>query len=90
MADKLVKYVRSESGQAVGAVVAVCQDGEIRTGWSKCNMKMDRFDKDMAIKIATGRAVAGRNKVRPHSAVVNDLPLIAQRAQKYFKQANAK
>ena len=56
----LVKYVR-EGSRMVGCVVAI---GAGQVGWSVCNPS-DRFNKDLAVKIASGRAEKGSSTELP-------------------------
>jgi hypothetical protein len=48
----LVEFVKNKRGKKIGAVVAV---GPLNVGYSLCNKK-DKFDKDLAVEIARGRA----------------------------------
>jgi hypothetical protein len=82
----LVRFIRNKNGQRVGAVVAICEDGVVKTGWSKCNTKLDKFDREMALKIAVGRA----NNIgkKTHSAIVKPVEQMRDRALRYFKGSN--
>lgn len=58
----LVEFVKNGKHQRVGVVVAI---GRNKLGWSKYNQKAEmklkkKFDSQLAIKIAIGRAVAAR------------------------------
>ena len=86
----LLKYVRDRFNRRTGVIVALCVNGEIRLGWSKCNRR-DEFNKKMGIKIALGRALcAGRNtreqpKIPP--SYTDELKVMYTRGLRYFKQA---
>ncbi len=71
----LVEYVKNKQGHRVGVVVAISKD---RIGWSRCKTKpsrprpnnlrlpnggFDTFDKEMALKIAIGRAKTMRRTI---------------------------
>jgi hypothetical protein len=61
---------------------------EISIGWSQCAINMgDEFDKERAVKIARGRAIAGAapqitRKIAP------TFDRMVDRAARYFKQCN--
>lgn len=77
--NSFFEYYR-EGDQIRGVVLAL---DRYLIGWSLCN-KLDTFDKDLAIKIAYGRAVTGFNTPIPHRIK----PLytkISKRALKYYK-----
>lgn len=77
----LVNYFRNKNGQPVGCVVAI---GPGVVGWSKCNTKKDRFDKEMAKKIAAGRAEVFSSKPIPEC--MNDMfSQMTERSYRYFK-----
>lgn len=57
----LVKYVRNAYGDKIGCVVAL---GKKAIGWSVV-AKGDVFDKDLAKRIASGRAVKGTSHNLP-------------------------
>ena len=59
MMKQLVQYIRDERGHRVGVMVAEEHDGEVLIGVSKCNMKKDKFNRDIGIRIAQGRIVKG-------------------------------
>lgn len=52
MFKPLVKYTRDNKNHMNGVVVAIGKD---QIGWSKC-CKRDKFDKELALRIAFGRA----------------------------------
>lgn len=76
----LMEYVRDDKGHPRGMVVAV---GAGNVGWSKCH-KTDQFNKDLAYRIAYGRAMKGFNReipsdVRPYFVKMWD------RSMRYYK-----
>jgi hypothetical protein len=54
----VIQYIRDKSGKPRGALVAIKAEGGFGVGYSLCN-KQDKFSKDMALKIAFGRALVG-------------------------------
>jgi hypothetical protein len=83
----VLKYVRNEDGHPVGCVVAT---GPGQIGWSACHPN-DRFNKELARRIAIGRAQAGSGT--PELAVPwskgnqfdNVIDEVYQRSYRYFK-----
>ena len=76
----LTEYVRDQHGHKRGMVVAADR-GLI--GWSKCH-KTDEFDRDLAYRIAIGRAINGSKSKIP-SDVVYYVTKMEDRANRYFK-----
>lgn len=62
----LIKYIRNEHGHPIATVVAT-DAGHV--GWSVCH-RADTFDKELGIRIATGRA--------NHAGVTNNYPTLNQ------------
>lgn len=91
MRSELVKYVRGKHGQRKGVVVAVKGDFEdpegtksnFSIGWSALHPN-DRFDRDIGLNIARGRAVKGSNTKVP-GYVMEDILEMSERASRYFK-----
>ena len=78
----LIEYIRDENRNRVGMVVAI---DSYRIGWSKVKPRSgDRFNKEMGLKIATGRANIGST-----ASVPNDVQILLEkmqdRATRYFK-----
>jgi len=81
----IFEYVKDKNGQRRGVVCAVEKNG---VGWSFCNVKAgDRFDKKMAITIATGRAMKNCFKWKSNVPyeVKPFLKKMTERAKRYFK-----
>ena len=83
----LTQFVRDRDGQPRGMVVATVIDGSIRFGWCYTNTKAgDRFNKQKAIVISTGRAEKGwGQKVKTPHRVSKALNQIAERSIRYYK-----
>lgn len=83
----VIQYVRDKKGVPYGVVVAVKVDDGYRLGYSLCNKK-DRFSKDMALKIALGRAEIKTDDVRvlPHP-VARMVASFTDRCKKYYRVA---
>ena len=78
----LVEYVRNNKNQPIGVVVAVGKD---QVGWSEKHSK-DKWNKELGIKIAYGRAIVGSQKGPLKQKVF--LPYLKKmydRANRYFK-----
>jgi hypothetical protein len=54
----VIQYVRNKKNIPLGVLVAIKTPEGFRIGYSLCNKK-DRFNKNMALKIAIGRAGFG-------------------------------
>lgn len=85
----VIQYVRDKNGDPRGVLVAVKLPNPIgyRIGYSLCNKK-DRFSKDMALKIAIGRAsdLDGTYSSIPNP-VAKMIPAFTDRCKKYYKVA---
>jgi 1,4-dihydroxy-2-naphthoyl-CoA synthase len=71
VSDMLIRYVRNEQREKIGVVVAL---GKGKIGWSICYQgdpwdedapPADKFDKELGLKIAIGRAERGSRKRIP-------------------------
>lgn len=83
----LKQLVRDRKGQPRGMVIATIVDNRIALGWSFTNTKAgDRFNKQKAFLIATGRVDNGwGDKVTVPHLVRKSLNHMAVRATRYFK-----
>lgn len=83
----VIQYVRDKKNVPYGVIVAVKTDDGFGIGYSLCNKK-DRFSKDMALKIAIGRAEIKNEEVRvlPHP-VARMVASFTERCKKYYKVA---
>jgi hypothetical protein len=77
---EIFEYVRNRNGQPIGMVLA--QNEGI--GWSALHPR-DMFDKEIAFRIARGRAQNGSNATVPRH-VQAKLTLFVKRAERYFKR----
>lgn len=88
----IIEYVRDKRRNPIGTVVAFVTEGnEIAVGWSRCNRKLDRFNKQ------TGKFIAAWNALHNHiKSDFGNLPTayrakilkVLDRAYRYFKQAD--
>lgn len=78
----IFEYVKNKKGVKVGVLVAVDADN---IGWSKCNIKKDKFDKNLGLRIAEGRALAGSNTLCPNAITNDKVVEFRNRAKRYFK-----
>jgi len=52
----LTEYTRNKKRQKTGVLVAFVQGDNLYCGWSKCNTKLDKFNRELGKQIATERA----------------------------------
>jgi hypothetical protein len=85
--NTVIKYLRDNKGYPRGVIVAVRRpDGEVSIDYSLCK-KGDRFTKAMALEIAIGRAMKGKedlSRTLPHS-LVKEMNRFNERAEKYYR-----
>ena len=84
MTQQLIQYVRNKQSQPIGVVIAEkISETNFDVGWSLC-CKKDKFNKEVAFKIAAGRLRKGSNVPIPHKVepYVNHM---IERGAKYFK-----
>lgn len=79
----VIQYIRNKKNIPCGVLVAVKQNNKYNIGYSLCN-KRDRFSKQMALKIAIGRAMENNSCNFPHP-VVKLLGSFKDRCNKYYK-----
>jgi len=84
----LVKYVRGSKNSRVGVVVAI---GRGQVGWSRCNNRLDTFDKQRGLVIAMGRAGAYCNVAMTAletipSSMRDAVMDMHNRSQRYYKE----
>lgn len=84
----LIRYIRSrKTGEKIGVVVAIEVD---KIGWAKKNKK-DKFSRDFALKVASGRAEKGSKTPLPFRSDEYDMQFdeaiekMKIRAAKYYK-----
>lgn len=81
----IIQYVRDRKGRPLGAIVAVKRKGGFMVGHSLCN-RLDRFDRETALKIAFGRAESW--EVVPGDLpkdIAKRLPAFIERCKKYYR-----
>lgn len=79
----VIQYIRDKNNNPRGVLVAVKHENGFRIGYSLCNKK-DRFNKNMALKIALGRANAMSDGPIPHP-VDRMLEEFTNRCKRYYK-----
>lgn len=90
-----LKYKRDKHGRPVGLVISFKDEANIvRVGWSKCNTKLEQFDKHIGINKAISNTYSlesaefisrnGTSKVLPNS-LREDVKEMVERASRYFK-----
>lgn len=84
-------FIRNEkNGQPRGIAVAVRDGNEVTYGYSLVNTRMDRFDKNLGLKIALARATSTKGYQLPvvperEALVVTAFAKLQERSLKYFK-----
>jgi hypothetical protein len=80
----VIQYIRYKNGNPRGVLVAVKIHSGFACGYSLCNKK-DRFNKNMALKIALGRAdvIDIQSDIPPHE-VRKMMPAFLKRCEKYY------
>ena len=83
----LKQLVRDRKGDPRGMVIATVVNNTVRIGWSYTNTKAgDRFNKQKAFVIASGRAESGwGQKVKIPHRVGKVLCEMADRSVRYYK-----
>jgi hypothetical protein len=91
--NSVIKYIRKfKSKTPYGVLVATKnQEGGYNLGYSLCNKK-DRFNKEMALKIAFGRtenedlqkALRNKGTCVPHN-VIKNIDSFIERCNRYYK-----
>ncbi len=83
----LKQFVRDRKGDPRGMVIATVIDNSVRFGWSYTNTKAgDRFNKQKAFVIASGRADSGwGKKVKVPHRVNKVLSEMIDRSVRYYK-----
>lgn len=79
MSNEIRQFIRREDGQPVGIMVA----NENGIGWAVTHPR-DRFNKELGLRIARGRAANGTNATPPVS-VREQLKRFEARANRYFR-----
>lgn len=93
----LIEYYRGKnaypktnnsSRHPLGVMIAFKNDeGQLRFGWSKCNTKLDRFDKKYGLEIALARADSSKSlntEIMPDDMYDHFVDFV-NRAEKYYK-----
>jgi hypothetical protein len=81
----IYSFIKNKRG-TVGVVLASKRpNGKVGIGWSRCAVNRgDNFKKEIALKIALGRAEKGMIDMPPHS-MLDSINRMQARAAKYFK-----
>lgn len=84
--NSLIQYIRRKNGQPRGVVVAYKgEDNLIYVGYSLCNTRVDKFDKQIGINKAVTRAASSIiSESLPHS-IRKDVENMEDRASRFFK-----
>lgn len=78
---ELVQFIRDRHGKRIGVLVS----NEYNSiGWSLCNVRKERFDRDRGLAIARGRAILGSGTKVPLS-IIETVGKFLERTRRYFK-----
>ena len=86
-------FIRDDKGQPRGIAVAIRKPEGLQYGYSLLNTRLDRFNKDLGIKIATARANSVKGYGLPlvperEQLVIEAFVRLQERALRYFKDMN--
>lgn len=94
---EIVEYVRDKKRRPYGVLYAYPEGSEVRIGFSKCNTKKDKFNKELGIEIAKERAkkrnITDSKYFKSNNCptenipkdVLKSLPIFIKRCKKYYK-----
>jgi len=88
--SEITKYITKKNGKKVGMLIATAfREDSFGVGYSLCNTKLDKFDKQRAVQIAFGRAYKNANgdALEIPQSIRDEYALFYCRATKYFKDA---
>jgi hypothetical protein len=87
-------YVRNAKGHPIGIIIAtksIREGHKYHIGWSKANVKLDKFNKTIALQIAIGRLKAAEDigtayiaTKMPHQ-IWKQIDRFVNRCDRYFK-----
>ena len=77
----------SKKNHKVGVVVGFKEGDKILIGWAKCNIKLDKFDKETGIELAKQRAKGLDPICKIPDADVRQIQEFQARCLRYFKDA---
>lgn len=78
---ELMKYIKDNKGRRIGVLVSNQYNS---VGWSLCNIRKEKFDKEKGIEIARGREAKGTLTAIPMS-IVEQVAEQLERSRRYFK-----
>jgi hypothetical protein len=89
---EIFEYIRRrKGGKSVksGVVFGILDnEGTIRIGWSKCNIKEDKFNPVDGVALAKHRALGAKKSPAVPLCLRNQLRKFGSRAIRYFKNAS--
>jgi hypothetical protein len=89
---EIFEYIRRRhNGKTVkvGVIVGTTDEGHgvVKVGWSKCNVRLDTFEKDVGLKLARERCKTPSKSGVP-ACVKRQYRQFAARCVRYFKDAH--
>lgn len=76
-----------ERHKRVGVIVGLKQDDIIKVGWAKCNVKLDKFNRDEGIALAEARAIKMTDSPVLPLCMKKQVMSFQNRCIRYFKGA---
>jgi hypothetical protein len=84
--SEIFEYVK-KNNQKVGVVVGLLDNGVIKVGWSKCNTRMDNFDRDSGLRFAKERCYGNMSSTIIPTCMKKQVRQFSARCIRYFKDA---
>jgi len=88
---EIFEYIRRRYHGKVyktGIILGVVNDNVVKIGWSKCNLKCDKFDVTLGLQMAINRAMAKESAPTAPNCIRRQLRGFGARCVRYFKDAN--
>lgn len=76
-----------ERHRRVGVIVGLREDESIKIGWAKCNVKLDKFDREKGLDMAEARARKILTSPKVPDCMRRQLNEFCARSIRYFKGA---
>jgi hypothetical protein len=98
---QLMEYLRKrrngqrvKSGVLLAKRVKTKKGKRVLIGWSKCKLKVDKFNREMGLQIAEGRITSrvenGAKKTKVPPSIKEQVKAFVERCKNYFKTKEVK
>ena len=81
----LIEYQRNSKNQKVGVVIAFGEGSGFRIGYSKCNVTLEKFDKQIGLAKAIQNAYTTWHENEPPNSMRRLIKKMLARSNLYFK-----